>query len=270
MGETPRLVATDIDGTLLGDNRTLSARTATVLARICAQGTPVVLVTGRPIRWLQLVYDQLTAPLPAICANGAVVYDPVADEVLRADPLAPELLAEVARRLRAAVPEVSFAVEIVDSRQMRHEAHYPLRWDADHEAIRAVESPEELHSVPAVKLLARAGEQDPDVFVRVVAGALQGLAEATHSSYSGLVEISAAGVTKAAGLAWYAARLGIHERDVLAFGDMPNDLPMLTWAGRAVAVANAHPAVLEIADEVTGANSADGVAAYLEKVFGVG
>lgn len=270
MGEAPRLVATDIDGTLLRDDRTLSPHTAEVLARISAAGTPVVLVTGRPIRWLQLVYDQLAEPLPAICANGAVVYDPVADEVLRADPLAPELLAEVARRLRAEVPEVSFAVEIVDSRQMRHEAHYPLRWDADHDAIRAVESPEELLSVPAVKLLARAGEQDPDAFVQLVAGALAGLAEATHSSYTGLVEISAAGVTKAAGLAWYCARLGIDERDVLAFGDMPNDLPMLTWSGRAVAVANAHPAVLEIADEVTAANSADGVAAYLEKVFGLG
>ncbi|WP_319459238.1 HAD family hydrolase [Micromonospora sp. RTP1Z1] len=270
MGEAPRLVATDIDGTLLRDDRTLSPHTAAVLARISAQGTPVVLVTGRPIRWLQLVYDQLAEPLPAICANGAVVYDPVDDEVLRADPLAPELLAEVARRLRAEVPEVSFAVEIVDSRQMRHEAHYPLRWDADHDAIRAVESPEELLSAPAVKLLARAGEQDPDAFLHLVAGALAGLAEATHSSYTGLVEISAAGVTKAAGLAWYCARLGIDERDVLAFGDMPNDLPMLTWAGRAVAVANAHPAVLEIADEVTAANSADGVAAYLEKVFGVG
>ena len=91
----------------------------------------------------------------------------------------------------------------------------------------------------------------------------------THSSYSGLVEISAAGVTKAAGLAWYAARLGIDERDVLAFGDPPNDVPMLTWAGRAVAVANAHPAVLAIADEVTGPNTEDGVAAYLEQVFGV-
>ncbi|MEV0938913.1 HAD family hydrolase [Micromonospora wenchangensis] len=270
MAETPRLVATDIDGTLLGDERRLSARTAAVLERISAAGTPVVLVTGRPIRWLQLVYDQLAAPLPAVCANGAVVYDPDTDQVLRADPLAPELLAEVARRLRAAVPEVSFAVEIVDSRQMRHEAHYPLRWDADHEAIRAVESPEELASVPAVKLLARAGTQDPDAFVQVVAGALEGLAEATHSSYSGLVEISAAGVTKAAGLAWYAARVGVAQADVLAFGDMPNDVPMLTWAGRAVAVANAHPAVLEIADEVTGANTADGVAAYLEKVFGVG
>ncbi|MEU7571599.1 HAD family hydrolase [Micromonospora sp. NPDC049240] len=269
MGEPPRLVASDIDGTLLTDDRTLSPRTARVLARIAAAGTPVVLVTGRPIRWLKLVYDQLAAPLPAICANGAVVYDPAADEVLRADPLAPELLAEVARRLRAEVPGVSFAVEIVDSRQMRHESHYPLRWDADADAIRAVESPEELLAVPAVKLLVRAGEQDPDVFVRVVAGALEGLAEATHSSYSGLIEVSAAGVTKAAGLAWYAARLGIDERDVLAFGDMPNDVPMLTWAGRSVAVANAHPAVREIADEVTGANTEDGVAAYLEKVFGV-
>lgn len=75
MDSTPHLVATDIDGTLLRDDRTLSARTAAVLARVADQGTPVVLVTGRPIRWLRLVYDQLAAPLPAICANGAVVYD---------------------------------------------------------------------------------------------------------------------------------------------------------------------------------------------------
>ncbi|GAB3854548.1 Cof-type HAD-IIB family hydrolase [Micromonospora andamanensis] len=268
MDSTPHLVASDIDGTLLRDDRTLSPRTAAVLARISAQGTPVVLVTGRPIRWLRLVYDQLAEPLPAVCANGAVVYDPTTDEVLRADPLAPELLAEVVRRLRAEIPDVSLAVEIVDSRQMRHEAHYPLRWDADEAAIRAVETAEELLSAPAVKLLARAGEQDPDRFTRLVAAALTGLAEATHSSHSGLVEISAAGVTKAAGLAWYCHRIGVAAPDVLAFGDMPNDLPMLTWAGRAVAVANAHPEVLAIADEVAPANSADGVAAYLEKVFG--
>jgi Cof subfamily protein (haloacid dehalogenase superfamily) len=268
MGPTPRLVASDIDGTLLGPDTTISPRTRDVLARLAAAGTPVVLVTGRPVRWLKVVYDQLAEPLPAICANGAVVYDPVNDEVLRADPLEPHLLAEVARRLRAEVPGVAFAVEIADGREMRHEAHYPLRWDADTDAIRAIESLEELCSVPAVKLLARAGEQDPDVFVQLVAGALRGLAEATHSSYSGLVEISAVGVTKAAGLAWYCAQLGIAQRDVLAFGDMPNDVPMLTWAGRGVAVANAHPAVLEIADEVTAANSADGVAAYLERVFG--
>ncbi|QOC94473.1 HAD family hydrolase [Micromonospora craniellae] len=269
MDATPGLIATDIDGTLLHDDRTLSAHTATVLARISARGTPVVLVTGRPIRWLRLVYDQLAEPLPAVCANGAVVYDPVDDQVLRADPLAPELLAEVAQRLRAEVPDVSLAAEIVDSREMRHEAHYPLRWEAGDAATRVVQNPAELLSVPAVKLLARAGEQDPDRFTELISAALAGLAEATHSSNSGLVEISAAGVTKAAGLAWYCHRIGVDAADVLAFGDMPNDVPMLTWAGRAVAVANAHPAVLAIADEVTSTNSTDGVAAYLEKVFGV-
>lgn len=267
MGELPRLVATDLDGTLLRSDRTLSARTARVLDRVCAAGVDVVLVTGRPIRWLRHVYDQLAAPLPAICANGAVVYDPITDTVLRAEPLLPDLLAEVVRRLRAEVPGVSFAVEVADGREFRHEPGYELRWDVDDPAVRAIEDPAELFAAPAVKLLVRAGRQDPDAFAGLVAGALAGLAEATHSSYSGLVEVSAAGVTKAAGLAWYCARRRLTAADVVAFGDMPNDVPMLTWAGRAVAVANAHPAVREIADEVADGNDADGVAAYLERLL---
>jgi Cof subfamily protein (haloacid dehalogenase superfamily) len=269
MGRLPRLIATDLDGTLLRPDRTVSARTAHLLDRISAEGRRVVLVTGRPIRWLERVYDHLVSPLPAVCANGAVVYDPLGDQVLRADPLAPDVLFEVARRLREHVPEVSFAVEITDGREMRHEVGYPIHWDHTHEAIRVVDTPEDLLSAPAVKLLARARAEDPDAFVKLVAGAVEGLAEATHSSYTGLVEISAAGVTKAAGLAWFCARHGIGADDVIAFGDMPNDVPMLTWAGRAVAVANAHPAVLEIADEVTRSNEEDGVAAYLEGLFGV-
>lgn len=269
MTALPRLVATDLDGTLLRDDRTISDRTRTALHKLHKANIPVVLVTGRPVRWLRLVYDQLAEPLPAVCANGAVIYDPTADEVLRADPLTPDLLAEVARRLRAAVPGISFAVEVHDGRGMRHEVHYPLRWDSDDpEAIQTVESPEELYALPAVKLLARAGQQDPDAFLKLVAGTLEGLAESTHSSRSGLVEISAAGVTKAAGLAWFCAQHAIAPTEVLAFGDMPNDVPMLTWAGRAIAVANAHQAVLEIADEVTGTNDSDGVAAYLERVLG--
>jgi Cof subfamily protein (haloacid dehalogenase superfamily) len=263
-GSCPRLVATDLDGTLVRQDRSLSPRTADVLDRIPAE---VVLVTGRPIRWLRQVYDQLRAPLPAICVNGAVVYDPHGDRILRADPLAPELLVEVAQRLRDAVPEAVFAVEVADGRELRHDVAWPVLWDAGDPAIRAFTTPEELASVPAVKLLIRAGKQDPDVFTELVARALGGLAEATHSSYSGLVEISAAGVTKAAGLAWFCEERGIAPADVVAFGDMPNDVPMLTWAGRAVAVANAHPAVREIADDVTLSNDDDGVAAYLEKLF---
>ncbi|HEX6970074.1 MAG TPA: HAD family hydrolase [Micromonosporaceae bacterium] len=265
MGHLPRLIATDLDGTLLRDDESISARTADLLDRLTAEGRQVVLVTGRPIRWLQRVYEQLSMPLPAICANGAVVYDPVEDRVLRTHPLSPGRLAEVVRRLRAEVPEVRFAVEVTDGRELWHETGYPVyRQD---EPVRLVDTPEELFSAPAVKLLARSGDHDAETFVRLVAGAVQGLAEATHSSYSGLVEISAMGVTKAAGLAWFCDRHGLSADDVLAFGDMPNDLPMLTWAGRAVAVANAHPAVREIVHDVAPTNDEDGVAAYLERLF---
>lgn len=261
-----RLIATDIDGTLQRTNGKLSPYTADVLTRIIDRGVPIVLVTGRPIRWLGQLYDQLPEPLPAICANGAVVYDPIEDVVLRANPLAPELLGDIVRRLRAEVPGVTLAAEVRDGREMWHEADYPLHWDGDQPDLRSVKSLDELLTAPAVKLLAR-GSYDADAFLTVVAAALAGLAEATHSSYSGLVEISAAGVTKAAGLAWYCEQLGIDAVDVLAFGDMPNDVPMLTWAGRGVAVANAHSAVLKIADEVTGSNDEDGVASYLSALF---
>jgi hypothetical protein len=263
-----RLVATDLDGTLLRRDETISARTAAVLKRITAEGGQVALVTGRPVRWLAKVYAQLPAPPPAVCANGAVVYDPADDVALHTMPLLPETLADVCRRLRSELPEVAFAVEVADGRTMRHERTYPLRWDSRDPAIRSVASVDELCGEPAVKLLARAGDLDPDAFTAIVAGCVAGLAEATHSSFSGLVEISAVGVTKAAGLAWLCDRLGVTAAQVLAFGDMPNDIPMLTWAGRSVAVANAHAAVLEVADDVTGSNEDDGVAAYLEDLLG--
>ncbi len=267
MSALPRLVATDIDGTLIRSDRTLSRRTADVLERITAAGTPVTLVTGRPVRWLHQLYDQLHEPLPAVCANGAVVYDPDTDTVLRATPLDTDLLVEVARRLREAVPDVVLAVEVEDGRGFAHESAWPMHWDAGDHAVRMISTPEELTSLPAVKLLARAGEKNSDTFAEVVSRALGDIAEATHSSWSGLVEISAAGVTKAAGLAWVCELEGIEAADVLAFGDMPNDVPLLGWAGRSVAVGNAHPAVRAVADDVTLSNDEDGVAAYLEKVF---
>ncbi|HEV7707041.1 MAG TPA: HAD family hydrolase [Asanoa sp.] len=261
------LIATDLDGTLLRADKTISARTAAALDRAAAVDLPVVLVTGRPIRWLKLVYDQLAIPLPAVCANGAVVYDPARDQVLRADPLSPEVLAEIARRLADEVPEAALAVEIVDGREMRHQVEYPIQWDSVHGGVRAVDAVAELLTEPAVKLLVRAGQRDPDEFTARIGKALHGVAEATHSSLSGLVEVSASGVTKAAGLAWYCERLGVPAAEVTAFGDMPNDVPMLAWAGRAVAVGNAHPAVKEVADEVVASNEDDGVAIYIESLL---
>jgi Cof subfamily protein (haloacid dehalogenase superfamily) len=260
-----RLVASDIDGTLIRSDGTLSKRTIDVLD---ALPVPIVLVTGRPVRWLRQLYDQLAEPLPAVCANGAVVYDPDTDEILRAAPLEVDLLLEVTKKLREAVPDVTLAVEVEDGRKFFYEQTWPLNWEGEHDAVRVLASPEELTSAPAVKLLARsASAESPDGFYELVSRTLGDIATATHSSTSALVEISAAGVTKAAGLAWLCEREGLTAADVIAFGDMPNDIPLLTWAGRGVAMGNAHPAVVEVADEVTRTNDEDGVALYLRTVF---
>lgn len=266
-----RLVATDLDGTLVRSDRVISPRTVGVLARMAADGTAIALVTGRPIRWLPEVYEQLPFPVMAVCANGAAVYDPAVDEIVAQSPVPPAVLAEACARLRAAVPGVVFAVERDGGRYLRHEPAYPVGgWEGGPPEVAAAPLAE-LLAEPAAKLLVRAdagtshgGPAAADAFTREVGGCLAGLAEATHSSDSGMVEVSALGVTKASGLAWLAARLGVPAREVLVFGDMPNDLPMFAWAGRAVAMGNAHPEVLAAANAVTGSHDEDGVAAYLE------
>jgi Cof subfamily protein (haloacid dehalogenase superfamily) len=263
-----RLVATDLDGTLVRNDFTIGARSVAVLMRVQALGGQVVLVTGRPIRWLYPAYRHLPIQPLAVVANGAAVYDPVDDKILHSAPLSRAVLAEVCARLREAVPDVRFAVETEGGRVLLHEPEYQIgSWEVHNDGVRCVASAE-LVAQPAAKLLVNAGPQPSEAFTALVAGLLDGMAEATHSSSSGIVEVSAAGVTKAAGLAWVADRLGVASHEVVAFGDMPNDLPMFAWAGRGVAVANAHPSVLAAADEVTAANDADGVAEYLERLLG--
>jgi len=260
----PRLIATDLDGTLLGQDHVISRRTAKVLAQVASAGAVVVLVTGRPLRWLDPAYEELDARYPTICANGAVDYDPATDTVLASRPLAPPVLADVCTRLATAVPGIASAAEFDDGRRMLHEPAYPAMWDAGTD-----EAPlSEIVAHPAVKLLGRSADRDPDELAALVLTAVENRVEATHSSYSGLVEMSARGVTKATGLAELARRLGIDPADALAFGDMPNDVTMLRWAGRGVAVANAHPAAQAAADDHTLSNVDDGVAAYLERMLG--
>jgi hydroxymethylpyrimidine pyrophosphatase-like HAD family hydrolase len=266
-----RLVASDLDGTLVRQDRSISAYTSEILRRVAASGIEVVLVTGRPIRWLENIYRQLSISPLAVSANGAAIYDPERDEIIHAASLSPEALAEATARLRAAVPGVRFSVERHGGRGMIHEPEYPIGpWELDHEDVRPGPLAE-LIAEPAAKLLVRAGDEGTvaaDEFTALVADQLAGVAEATNSSSSGVVEVSAAGVTKAYGLSWVAESLGVARAEVVAFGDMPNDLPMLTWAGRGVAMANGHPAVRAAAHEVTArSNEDDGVAAYLEELL---
>jgi hydroxymethylpyrimidine pyrophosphatase-like HAD family hydrolase len=265
----PRLVATDLDGTLLRDDGTIDARTRSALAAVRAAGTHVVVCTARPARWIERLVCDAGIAGPAVCANGAVLYDVAADTLLAHFPIAPEAALAVVQRLRAVVPDGAFAVEWPD--RFGHEPAYVTRWPLGDDTV--VDHVEALLATPPIKLLLRgAPEGDgPDVLVARARDAVGHLVEITHSSSSDtLLEMSALGVSKGSGLAALCAQRGIDAADVIAFGDMPNDLPMLAWAGCGVAMANAHPAVLAAADEVTTANEQGGVAAVLEARLRVG
>ncbi len=258
---SPALVASDLDGTLLRTDRTVGPRTLATLDRLAAAGIPFVMVTGRPVRWLDEVLRHTGPRGPVVCSNGAVVYDPARREVLESHPLLPDLLGTVIERLRAQFTGVTFAVECDNG--LRHEHGYPIEEVSDQ--VRAGELVE-LLAQPAVKLLARLDGRAPAEATAAIAQRLHGVVEVTRSSEMSLVEISAAGMTKATGLAWVAERLGVAPERIVAFGDMPNDLPMFSFVGHSVAMANAEPQVLAAADAATVSNDDEGVADYLERL----
>jgi HAD superfamily hydrolase (TIGR01484 family) len=264
-----RLVASDLDGTLLGSDGHVSERTRAALELVERAGAVLVFVTGRPPRWMAPVVAETGHRGLAVCANGALVYDLHTERVVRSHLLTAEAAGQVVVALRRDLPGVAFAVEQgpVDGvpGSFGREQVYTPRWDVDSVHVAPVE---ELVAEGAVKLLARHEQMGPDELLAAARASLGGLAEATHSATDGLLEISASGISKASGLASLAAEHGIEATEVVAFGDMPNDLPMLSWAGHAVAVANAHPEVKAVADEVTASNDDDGVAQVLERLFG--
>jgi Cof subfamily protein (haloacid dehalogenase superfamily) len=262
--DVPRLVATDLDGTVVRSDGTISDRTRAALAAVEQAGAVLVLVTGRPPRWMPPIVEATGHRGVAICANGALVYDLHTSRVVRHDLLSAEAMRAVVEALQRDAPGIAFAVERHDT-GFAHEPSYRPRWDSgDPKAVRPLD---ELLADGAVKLLARHDGMSADELLAVANESVGDIGTLTHSSSDGLLEVSARGVSKASGLATLAAEQGIDAGAVVAFGDMPNDLPMLAWAGHGVAVANAHPEVLAIADEVTASNDDDGVAQVLERWF---
>ena len=265
----PRLVATDLDGTLVRSDGSVSDRTRAALATVEQAGAVLVLVTGRPPRWMAPVVAETGHRGLAVCANGALVYDLHTERVVRSHLIDADAAGQIVAALRRDLPGVAFAVEQgpvegVPGGFGREEVYRP-RWDVAEVQVAPIE---ELVAEGAVKLLARHEDMGPDELLAAARQSLAGLAEPTHSAYDGLLEISASGISKASGLASLAEEHGVDAAEVVAFGDMPNDLPMLTWAGHAVAVENAHPEVKAVADEVTATNDDDGVARVLERLFG--
>ena len=261
----PRLVATDLDGTLLHSDGTVTPRTREVLQQLDARGVPVVFTTGRPIRWMESLWEEVGGHGLAICSNGGIVYDVARRRVRTSRAIPGEVVREVGRLLRAAIPGTTFAVEKTGG--FGREPDFLPRLQVNHAPEVVVGPLEDMADDTVVKLLARHEGMDPEPFWRRVESVLGDRVVTTWSSVGTLVEISAAGVTKASTLAVLAAELGFGPDDVVAFGDMPNDLPLLEWAGTAYAMANAHPTVRELAAHEAPANDDDGVATVLARLF---
>jgi Cof subfamily protein (haloacid dehalogenase superfamily) len=261
----PRLVATDVDGTLLRSDGTIDPRTRRAIDRLEAAGVPFVLCTARPPRWMRQLAEATGHRGVAVCLNGSVIWDLHTDTMVETFPFAVDTAREVVARLRAALPEATWALERhgVFCREPRYVPHWPV----PHDSI--VDEFDVLLEVAPLQMMVRHPSLTGDELLAHARELLSDLAQLSHSSSADtLLEIGAAGVSKASGLAVLCERAGIDRADVVAFGDMPNDLAMLEWAGRSVAVANAHAEVLVIADEVTASNDEGGVAQVLERLLG--
>ncbi|MGW6419712.1 Cof-type HAD-IIB family hydrolase [Streptomyces sp. NPDC055055] len=265
----PRLIATDLDGTLLRDDKSVSERTVAALAAAEQAGIEVFFVTGRPARWMDVVSDHVHGHGQAICANGAAVVDLHAGNTfLEVRPLERPVALDVVRALRAAAPGTSFAVELTTG--IHYEPLYPPFFldpgatVATAEKLLFEEAPGA--AAPVLKLLSQHPELDPDVFLAVAREAAGDRASITRSSPTALIEISGLGVSKASTLARCCAERGITADEVVAFGDMPNDIEMLSWAGRSYAMGNAHPDVIAAASGRTVGNNEDGVAVVIEQL----
>lgn len=265
----PRVLATDLDGTLLRSDGSVSRRSRAALAAAEAAGIHVLFVTARPPRWLGGMRGVVGAHGQILASNGAFVLDVAQGVVLREEGFGRSSLAEVVSRLRRTFPTAGLAVERRDG-LTRERGYPPAAGDAATRVVDDLLALDDLDERLTAKLLlvqkGRAGE----AFLAEVADVVADLGHVAYSGVGFLAEISAPGVTKAAALARWCRERDIPPVEVWAFGDMPNDLPMLAWAGTPVAVANAHPQVRAAALQMCPGNDDDGVAQVVEALLSNG
>lgn len=264
-----RAIATDLDGTLLHTDRSVSARTRAAVHAAEDAGMLVVIATGRPPRWIPPVVEALGDRGLVVCANGATVYDPARHELVSRIELSTEVARSIVDDLLAAHPDVvlgveqgfDFAVdeslgpkgiEMLQSWKLEGLRHGPIRSFLDR---------------PVTKLIVRVRHPAPQGWAATVQELVGDRALVTHSTDEAFLELSHPSVHKASAVERLLVESGIDAAEVVAFGDMPNDIELIRWAGHGVAVANAHPEVREAADEVTASNDDDGVALVIERLL---
>ncbi|MCX5398207.1 HAD family hydrolase [Streptomyces sp. NBC_00102] len=263
-----KLVATDLDGTLLRDDDTVSVRTREALAAATEAGAAHIVVTGRAVPWTRRILDDLGYDGLAVCGQGAQVYHAGEHKLLTSLTLDRQLAGLALSKIEAEVGPLLLAASrdgldgevLVGPGYRAHEGGLP---------VVHVDDANEMWTAPLNKIYLQHPELDDDQLTaaaRAVVGSLVNIVMAGP----GVVEILPLGLSKATGLSLAARRLGVKAADTIAFGDMPNDVPMFGWARHGVAMANAHDELKAVAHEITASNDDDGIAVVLEELLAGG
>ncbi|MFE4817899.1 HAD family hydrolase [Streptomyces sp. NPDC056704] len=261
-----KLVATDLDGTLLRSDETVSERTREALAAVTAAGAAHIVVTGRAVPWTRHILDDLGYEGLAVCGQGAQVYDAGEHRLLTSVTLDRQLAGLALAKIEAEVGPLLLAASrdgldgevLVGPGYRRQDGSLP---------VVPIRDATDLWSAPLNKVYVQHPTLSDDELAAVAAKVAGGLVGVTMAG-AGIVELLPLGLSKATGLSLAARRLGVKAADTIAFGDMPNDIPMFAWAAHGVAMANAHDELKAVADEVTSSNEEDGIAVALERLLG--
>lgn len=265
-----RAIATDLDGTLLGSDGTVSARTRDAVDAAEDAGLLFVIATGRPPRWIPPVIEQLGERGLVVCANGGSVYDPARHELVARNDLDGDAVLAIIDAVEAAYPDAVIGLEqgfefSADTSIEQMTAPMLQSWKLQGLRIGPIRS---FVTEGVTKLIVRLPEDSPAGTSAAVQDLVGDLALVTHSTNESFLELSHPQVTKASTVERLLIDSGIEPHQVVAFGDMPNDLALIEWAGLGVAVDNAHPRLRQAADEVTASNDDDGVALVIERILG--
>ncbi|GAA3795590.1 HAD family hydrolase [Streptomyces coacervatus] len=256
-----KLIATDLDGTLLRSDESVSQRTRDALAAATEAGAAHIVVTGRAAPWTRHILDDLGYEGLAVCAQGAQVYDAGEHRLLTSVTLDRQLAGVALAKIEAEVGPLHLAAsrdgldgEVLVGPGYAVTGALPATPFTD---------ASDLWAAPLNKIYIQHPELSDDELAEAAREAAGGFVTVAMAG-AGIVELLPLGLSKATGLSLAARRLGMKAADTIAFGDMPNDIPMFAWAARGVAMANAHEELRAVADEVTSSNEEDGIAVVLE------
>jgi Cof subfamily protein (haloacid dehalogenase superfamily) len=258
-----RAVVTDLDGTVLDEERRVSPATVRAAADLTTRGIPLIVATDRSPAWVGTLAQLLESVNVAVCCGGAIGWCPATAEILWRDVIPADTVDRIARFIAEDLPETGIAA--YDGERWRLTETF-----ATHGPKRAgpceVVSTERVAEHPACALSLWHPTERRDAAMHALSACVQLPATISQRPATGVTDIGPPGTDKASGVRRALTEIRVAPAHAIAFGDMPNDLPMFALCGYSVAVANAHPDVIAAATSVAECVHDDGFARTLAKL----